>query len=293
VALRYSMGLSMFVVLACLGVCGPAAQAYTTGPSPWALCVSSSVGVVQGLEASLGPADGANTQQDAAVAFSGSSIVPVSFAVASSPTLLSTPDIDSGPGVQQAPSSDEATYTFTSGKAAATAGTVYWAASLSNAGLPDCSGLEPTTYMTKARSLTVLAPARITIGMKAPPPVLSVASLVGTSLRVGPDGVTTVEVACEGDGFCGGNLTLRVRRPVRKHGSKTFHSTIIGSKGFSIAAGIRTTVSMHLNVTGRRLLTEAHRYLVASLQLEQVHGMQQTLTRAVRLVKAAPLGKKR
>jgi hypothetical protein len=153
----------VLAVSACLGVCGPAAQAYTTGPSPWALCLASSVSVVQGLEATLGPADGASTQQDAPVAFSGSSIVPVSFAVASSPTLLSTPDIDSGPGVQQAPSSGKATYTFTSGKAAATAGTVYWGASFSNAGLPDCSGLEPTTYTTKARSLTVLAPARITV----------------------------------------------------------------------------------------------------------------------------------
>jgi hypothetical protein len=127
--------------------------------------------------------------------------------------------------------------------------------------------------------------------MKALPPVPSVASLGGTSLRVGPDGVTTVEVACDGDGFCGGDLTLRVRRSVRKHGSKTFHSTIIGSNGFSIAAGIHTTVSMHLNVTGRRLLKVGHGHLIASLQLEQVHGMQQTLTRAVRLAKATSPGK--
>jgi hypothetical protein len=77
------------------------------------------------------PASGATAPAGAPVtfsgkAFSGGSDYALTFSVASSPTLLSTPDIDSGPGSLQPGTS---TYTFTSTKATAVPGTIYWAAS--------------------------------------------------------------------------------------------------------------------------------------------------------------------
>ena len=138
---------------------GPA-QGSTAVP-PWEFCNGASVANQSTLEANLSPANGASVQAGTSVAFSGISGPPVTFAVASSPTLLSTPDIDGGSGSAQAePHSSAApvvyAYTFTSTKATATPRTVYWNASFSDASLPGCEGLSPQTYTTQARTLTVL-----------------------------------------------------------------------------------------------------------------------------------------
>lgn len=149
------------------GSAGPA-QGYTVPTSPGALCQGNGRVALTVLEASLSPADGATVQTGTPVTFSGSSAVPVTFAVASSAALLSSPDIDSGPGSTQ-PGMSPSTYAFTSTKTTATPQTVYWEASFSTATLNGCEGLSPGTYTTPARTLTVVA-APATKGPEPGPP---------------------------------------------------------------------------------------------------------------------------
>src|ERR1700686_284554 len=145
------------------------APAYTVETPSGIGCFNSSEAVKATLERSLSPAGGATVSAGAPVTFSGSSSSPVTFAAASSPGSLSNPDIDNGLGSAQPSSEQVPTYTFTSTKVAATARTVYWNASFSNAGLPACAGQEPMTYTTAVRTLTVLAGPSAPLG-PAPTP---------------------------------------------------------------------------------------------------------------------------
>jgi hypothetical protein len=131
------------------------AYAYTAKIEPWDQCFTASQADLATLEARLGPSNGMTVQTGMPVMFSGYSGSPVTFAVVSSPMLLSSPDIDSGIGSAQ----PEELYTFISTTAAATPRTVYWDASFSDATLKGCEGLTPSTYTTQARTLTVLSPS--------------------------------------------------------------------------------------------------------------------------------------
>jgi hypothetical protein len=144
------------------------AQAYTVGPpSPAAICSTASEADLSALEQRLQPSDETTLQAGAPVTFSGYSAAPLMFAVASSPALLSSPNVDSGTGSAQPQASGSPLYIFTSTKATATPGTIYWNASFSDATLAECAGLPPTTYTTPTRTLSVLpAPA-------SPPPTPS------------------------------------------------------------------------------------------------------------------------
>jgi len=102
------------------------AQAYTVKIEPWDECYFASRATMATLEVHLSPANGATVPAGTSVTFSGNSGVPVMFAVASSPALLSSPDIDSGVGSLQPGTSS---YAFTSTKATAIPGTIYWDAS--------------------------------------------------------------------------------------------------------------------------------------------------------------------
>jgi hypothetical protein len=105
----------------------------------------------------VSPADGATVQAGNPITFVGESGggMPLSFEVASSPSVLASPDIDSGLGsLQPVPGTSSPQYAFTSTQAAATPRTIYWAVSISES-LPPCP--EPVhTYTTPARALTVL-----------------------------------------------------------------------------------------------------------------------------------------
>jgi hypothetical protein len=102
------------------------AQAFTVGNPPGAECAGDRISneVVVKRTALLSPSNGATVPAGAAVTFSGESGFesPLTFRVASSPAMLSTPDIDSGPGSLLPGTSS---YTFTSSKATATPGTIY------------------------------------------------------------------------------------------------------------------------------------------------------------------------
>jgi hypothetical protein len=133
------------------------AQAYVETPGGVG-CFNDAMANKAALEYSLTPANGATAQAGSTVSFSGRSAAPVTYAVASSMASLSQPDLDSGPGSAQPPTSagESPSYTFVSTKASATARTVYWTASFSDAGFADCAGEAPITYTTSARTLTVL-----------------------------------------------------------------------------------------------------------------------------------------
>jgi hypothetical protein len=130
-AVRHDRGLATlaitapFVVLGTLAwvVMGSISSAHGYVPAPYLNCVNISQANLSALERSLAPTNGATAQVGALVTFAGNSEVPLRFSVASSPALLSNPDIDSGPGSAQPFSSREPnvdTYTFTSTRAAIT-----------------------------------------------------------------------------------------------------------------------------------------------------------------------------
>jgi hypothetical protein len=151
------VGLLSITTLAALGA-ATSAYAYTAEVDEFDECHVATNAAAAALEANLSPANGATVQVGTPVTFSGSFASAPTFAVASSPTLLSSPDIDSGLGSAQPGTSSWLTYTFTSTKATVTPGTVYWAASFSGADIPQCMGvptLSSTTYTTPARKLTV------------------------------------------------------------------------------------------------------------------------------------------
>lgn len=93
-------------------------MAPTGTAAPWAVCWASVSTDLAVLERHLSPPGGASVQAGTPVVFSGLSGQPVTFAVASSPALLSSPDIDGGVGAAQ----PESAYAFTSTKASATPG---------------------------------------------------------------------------------------------------------------------------------------------------------------------------
>jgi hypothetical protein len=147
------------VVLSVLGLCASLSTSASYGFSKWLICANEeeSFKLLSEFTKLDSPAEGATVQVGSPVTFVGESGggFPLSFEVASSPSSLSSPDVDSGPGSRQpATGTPSAQYAFTSTKAAATPRTIYWAVSFSEL-LPECT--EPLhTYRTPARALTVL-----------------------------------------------------------------------------------------------------------------------------------------
>ena len=179
-----------------VAVCGLAiasanpAQGYAESgtAAPWAVCSAASQTNLRVFEASLGPTDGATVTAGMPVTFTGHSESQPTFAIASSPALLPGPDIDSGLGsALPEPSSAGPpvvyAYAFTSAKASAAPGTVYWDASISDATIPACAGQTPGASTTKVRTLTVQpAPVSAPAPAVARPPVQE--SLFGVDVNV-------------------------------------------------------------------------------------------------------------
>jgi hypothetical protein len=144
------------LVLGLVGLSAGPAYGYAY-EAPYLPCYDETYAHLATLRGSLVPAEGTAVPVGAPVTFTGNAGAPVTFAVASSPALLATPDIDSGLGSAQ-PAPGES-YSFTSAKTTANPGTVYWDASFSTAGFKECEGQAPTIETTQPRALTVLAPA--------------------------------------------------------------------------------------------------------------------------------------
>jgi hypothetical protein len=147
------------VVLSVLGCSASLATSASYGFEKWLICANEeeSFKLLSEFTKLDSPAEGATVQAGSPVTFVGESGggKPLSFEVASSPSLLSSPDVDSGVGsLQQATGTPSPQYAFTSTKAAATPRTIYWSVSFSSS-LPECP--QPVhTYRTPARALTVL-----------------------------------------------------------------------------------------------------------------------------------------
>ena len=101
-------------------------------------------------------------------------------------TLLSSSYIDSGMGI----AGPTGTYTFTSDKATAEAGSVYWDASISIPNFPECAGSPPFGYTTTPRKLTVSVPTPTPpLAPRSPAPPAPVHAPVTVSI-VRPSGFT-------------------------------------------------------------------------------------------------------
>jgi hypothetical protein len=134
--------------------------------------------------------------------------------LASSPALLSSPNVDSGPGSLQP---GTYTYTFTSTKAAASPGTIYWAASFARV-LPDCEG-RLFTYTTPPRTLTVLTPllppAPMSPALVSQPVQLSITP---ASFRIGRPTVSyriNCSASCSGETYFQAWLVRPHRKAIR------------------------------------------------------------------------------
>jgi hypothetical protein len=289
---RSSVGL--LAVLGALGwfVTGSvgAARGYVPSP-PYLACFNSSEGDLLVLERSLSPAVNALVAVGTPVTFSGSAGAPVTFAVASSPAMLSSPDIDSGLGALQPGTSS---YTFTSIRATATAGVlVYWDASFSSATLTACEGMTPTTYTTQVHTFTVVSPPppstmpiTPTTTTTTPPAASSRVSVAATDIAVQRGGVSLVKLECLGSASCHGQITLSAKIATKAKGKKRSARTVrIGTASFSIAGDETKTVKVNLDAAGRALLSADHGRCSASLAiLELAPSPENTQTKTVQLV---------
>jgi hypothetical protein len=294
--MRVKMPVLSALVLA--AVCGSAmtvavqsASALAEGLSPADECDGerASNEVVEQHTMLLAPPDGSVVPAGTIVSFSGESGFnsPLTFVVASSPALLSTPDIDSGAGSEQG-----GIYTFSSARAAATPGrTIYWAATFTRT-LKGCEG-PPVTFTTTPRTLTVLPPpppggAPQEKGAASGPGIqlnTGRLSLDGATIKVhGPRGAA-VKLTCTGTAACDARLLLTVKRSIVSAGKARAKTRTIGGVGVSIAANRTTTVDFALSTAGRELLGGAHGHLNASLTIIKTSpAPTSTQTRTVRLV---------
>ncbi|MGH2853805.1 MAG: hypothetical protein ACRDLF_06400 [Solirubrobacteraceae bacterium] len=272
------------------------AQAYTAKLNPQTACNMAAHADLVTLERSLSPSNETTVTAGAPVVFLGSSEAPVMFAVASSPALLSSPDIDSGLGSgQPEPMSSGLldTYTFTSTKATAMARTVYWDASFSNANIPECAGMSVSTFTTEARALTVLAPPSSPPTPPSPmtaarigPPEHSEVSLAGTSIAVQDSGIALLKLDCTGSAACKGSLTLTAAAKGRKR--RATSTVTIGSASFSIPGDETKTVKIKLDGTGRALLSAGHGRLGAHMEILELEAAPtQTQSESVLLIQKA------
>lgn len=285
-----------FVVLGVLSgamtVPALAAQASAAEVSPTIACdvERHSNEIVEKVAKLLSPADGATVVAGTPVTFSAESGVesPMTFMVASSPALLSSPDVGSGLGVSQ----PLAQYTFTSTEVAAAPRTIYWTASFTRT-LHNCEE-SAVTFTLPARALTILpSPTEEAATNRkheeAGEPAGSV-SLDGAIIKVQSTRKVVVKLACTGMSACKGKLTMTTtstKSDDALRGKKASSATTtIGSARFLIPAGKTAGVRITLNTTGRALLKADHRRLNTKLTIRASSpASTQTHTETVQLLR--------
>lgn len=107
--------------------------------------------------------------------------------------------------------------------------------------------------------------------------------LSASSLTVQSGGVALAKLDCKEAEGCNGTLTLMAKATISSKAHRKATRTVkIGAAMFSLQAGETGTVKIHLNATGRALLSAGHGHLAASVAIEEteVH----TWTEGVRLV---------
>ncbi len=267
----------MFGALAWLAV-GSVTQApaYTVGPpSPALVCSSASQANLGVLENRLSPSDGATVQAGTPITFSGNSGSPLTIEVASSRALLATiPDIDSGlasalPEPYSVGPPLINAYTFTSAKATATPGTIYWDASFSTASITACQGLPASTEITTVRALTVL-PLPAPIAAPAPPATPSPARLSLSAPSAFHLAHPTIEYRISCTASCTGD-TYYHAVIVRRHGKPVRVSKLdLSPKPISIKPAAGGSEQIHYTYSGsalRRLKSLIHNRDIVEVQI--------------------------
>jgi hypothetical protein len=265
-------------VLACaMAVSAGPAQALEHGFAPWLICSDNKEAAEVGARyMHLEPANGATVPAGTPVTFSGESNRALTFNVASSQALLSSPDIDSGMGSQSG-----AFYRFTSAEATVTSRTIYWTAS--STFTPDeCES--PSTFTTPVHTLVVTTSEAELAAVKKHQEEEVAAShkheeeaaakkreeetaaagtvvLDGLTIDVKNSGSAQVKLTCSDIATCAGKLTLTVKGSATKTGkagNTNTKATTIGTATFEIPPGKTPTVKVTLNGTGRALLSTDH-----------------------------------
>jgi hypothetical protein len=297
------VGVATLAMSACsMAVLANPAQAYVE--APYLTCYNSEQSAeAQARNMRLEPANEA-TVQAGPVVFSGKSPYPLTFSIASSPSLLPNLDVESGIGSQSG-----AFYRFTSTEATAKPGTVYWTASFTFA--PD--GCEsPSTFTTPVRTL-IVAPSEAELAAsnrqrggeagkkkleeeaaknkleeeaaaaKREEEAAGSVILDGVGTVVDNSREAAVKLTCSDVARCAGKLTLTASATVAKGRARHVRTEGIGTADFSIAAGGQATVKVPLDKAGRALLSTAHG-LRANLTIVRTSPVpNQTETQHVRL----------
>jgi hypothetical protein len=254
----------------------------------------------------LEPANGASVPAGTPVTFSGKSSNTLTFNVASSQALLSSPDIDSGTGVQS-----EAFFKFTSSKATATPRTIYWTASFTLTP-PECTS--PSTFTSSVQTL-IVAPSEAELAAtkkrqeeeaakkkqeeeaaakKKEEETAAAGTVVldGVTIAVEGGRDAAVKLTCSDIDRCVGKLTLTAMAA----GAKARHAKAgsIGTASFSIGAGEKATIKLPLEKSGRALLRAAHGHLSATLTIvRSAPTPEKTRTEHVHLEQQAAANKGR
>jgi hypothetical protein len=263
-----------------LTVASPA-HALNYGFSPWLICANNKEAAEVGARnMPLEPANGATVPVGTPVIFSGESNYVLTFSVASSPALLSSPDVDGGTGLQSG-----AFYKFTSTKASATPRTIYWTASFTFTP-GECES--PSTFTTPVRTL-VVAPTEaelaatkrhqeeeaakkkleeVAAAKKREEETAAVGSVLLDGLTIDVENSrAVVKLTCSDVATCTGKLTLTASATAGKGKARPARTESIGTANFSIAADAGATVKVTLDKTGRALLSAAHGHLNATLTI--------------------------
>jgi hypothetical protein len=263
---------------------------------PWAICIGAEVAAQSAAQAiRLEPANSATVPAGTPVTFSGESNQALTFSVASSQALLSSPDIDSGVGLQSG-----AFYKWTSAKATATPRTIYWTVAFTFTP-EDCE--RPTTFTTPVHTL-VVTPSEAELTAKrqqeeeaakkklaeeaaakrrAEEAVGSVI-LDGLTIDIQNSHEAVVKLTCSDVAPCAGKLTLTASATAGSGKAGRARTESIGTASFTIAAGEEVSVKFALNKAGRALLSAAHGHLSAILAIVRTAPLpNKTQTQHVRL----------
>jgi hypothetical protein len=284
-------GVQLVALALAAGAIAIPTQAQASEMPPWLACADSR----EATELSMPhlslpqPMNGSTVSVGTPVTFSGESSHPLTFNIASSPSLLSTPDIDSGLGALQSGT----LYTFTSSKASAVARTVYWSASI--AFTPDdCEA--PVTFTGPVRTLTIVSPSSTeaeaaakkkqeeeTAAQQKHAEEAAALAKSREEQAASTDGVSLesamVDVAskhraafklrCTGTTMCSGVLVLTMRATAGEVNKQHTHTSTVGPVKFSIGAGTAATVYVTIPRAGvTELDTRGH--LNASLAIHEV-----------------------
>jgi hypothetical protein len=231
----------------------------------------------------LAPSSGSTVTIGTPVTFSAKTERPVTFELASSEALLSSPDIDSTMG-----SPSGAFFTFTSTSATASARTIYWQTSFTTTP-EDCK--EQSTFTSSVHTLIVAqSEAELAATKKMQEEAAARKSaeeaaaakkkqeeeaargsvaLDGLVIDIGRRGEAAVELTCSDVENCVGELRLTATVHYGKGKVRHARTERIGVGNFAIAADKQIMGEVALVKDIRTLLSAAHGNLHASLTIRR------------------------